>query len=375
MTRMDKQYGNALRKLVDSQLVDELNSIIQGIAEENWQRTRDRGCYLILENISRVEDSIQQELIITKMFANNLRPSNGVRQVLTEQWNPLQLPTKDVRRVLIEVLPLDKVSKMMRNIANDEPWHSDMAEELIAYFLEHDRYEEAITLTHQYAQDRIPDLLDNMVKRLIHRPPAQSKFIELDDEYAQELTAQEIHNNLLPTVVEYAINYQAKKPLATLRASAVLNYGNKLRPHHILPAAILLGDFEWQETAITSVITLLTGYGGEPYWFNLTRDAFELVKDEWFACHRGPLFAGIMSGRIRSIYHEFEYVRIICEMAVYFGRHDWQGQCYTLAIRELQSGAYDRIAYEALEILAAVHEASRQKIASTTRPPEKFILR
>lgn len=375
MVRMDKQYANALKQVTGSKLVVELRNIITGITEEDWQRTRDRGCYLVLENIGRVEDLAQQELLITKMLANNPKPSSGVRRALVECWTPLRLPAKEVRRMLIEILPLDKISKIMRNIADDEPWHSDMAEELISYFLEHDRYEEAIALTHQYAQDQIPDLLDNMVKRLIHRPPVESKFVELDTGYAEELTAQEIQNNLLPTVVEYAVNYKAKKPLVTLRASAVLHCGNRLRPHHMLPAAVLLEDIEWQETATERVCALLTGYGGESYWYGLARDAFELVKDERLARHRGPLFASIMNGRIKSVYHHFEYMRIAAEMAVYFERHDWQGQCYTLAVHELQSGTYDRIAYEALEILALVHEASRQKIASTTRPPEKFILR
>jgi len=104
MAVMDQRYGKQLRNFSDSQLTGELREVLDTIKEELNQRTRDRGCYLILENIRRVPET-DQEGLLKNMLEANPNPSRGVREKLLFWyrffWEPKETPAAPILATLI----------------------------------------------------------------------------------------------------------------------------------------------------------------------------------------------------------------------------------------------------------------------------------
>ena len=116
----------------------------------------------------------------------------------------------------------------------------------------------------------------------------------------------------------------------------------------------------------------------ESYDYRLAQQAFDLVKEDRFAGYCQRLFTAIYNGHIvprRSDFYEASFLKLLAKMAVHFENKAWQDQVHRAAMKQMPNGIYGHTAYEAFVVLAPVHEASQQTIASTPRPEYRMVLR
>lgn len=364
---LSKKHGEKIKKITGNKLLDELNSIIEIMKTEEWKRSLDRASYIILQNISRLEDSQQQEDLIVKMLDLNKYPSKGVIESLAN-WQPVKIPKKLLRKRLSCVLSLEQLLFFFKKSVG-ETWEIELIEEFKDYFVEQDKFKEAIFLleklgkSEKYKQNEISTLIEQMVeKAILKRKQEISENIDKNESETLEYFIQD--------VVQYSIKYKLRMCLIKIRNNDELCYGDTIYSWFVLPAAIISGEKKWIEKGLENEIAILQGAGNDHSNLAMMLD---VIKNEEFKNFRRLVFDALIKS-IKGTYHKVWNLKRAAEIAVYYNNPKWQMQCYNIALGELKK-IYDWIAYEALEIMAPYHDLSKEKIASIEKPKEKIVLR
>lgn len=396
MVVMDKKYAKELNCLSGPGLTAELHEVIstiQGVSGGFDQRTRDRGCYLVLENIGRAPEA-DQEGLIRGMLEANPNPSRGVQSGLTG-WKPTRIPSSATLAAIAGAIGGDLV-ECLKNVQQGE-MSDDLFGEIETTLIAQDKHDVAAVLAVVYAPSRLSWLTDQMMARAIEmcreEAHAEATTIKKSIEEWNKTSEEEMaiirgqpnafqigsrRERLFRNAVNLSIKYKTGEALARMRSSAELNHGDDLYYPDFVDASVIVGEEEWLEAAIQRVIKLMQTEHLESYDYRLAQQAFDLVKEDRFAGYRQQLFTAIYNGHVvprRSDFYEASFLKLLAEMAVHFENKVWQDQVHREAMKQMPNGRYGHTAYEAFIVLAPVHEASQQTIASTPRPEYVMVLR
>jgi hypothetical protein len=396
MVVMDKKYAKHLGCLSGPELTTELYKVVDTIRETSGgfdQRTRDRGCYLVLENIGRVPEA-DQKALIRGMLEANQNPSRGVQSGLTS-WKPTRMPSAATLAVIAGSIG-GSLIECLKNVRHGE-MSDDLFGEIEAILVEQDKHDVAAILAAVYAPSRLSRLADQMMMRAIEmcheETHAEAVTVKKSIEEWNKTSEEEMaiirsqpdarqiksrRERLFRNAVSLSIKHKTGEALARMRNSAELNHGDGLYDPDFVDAAVIVGEEKWLEAAIQRVIKLMQSEHLEDYDYRLAQQAFDLVKEDRFAGYRQQLFSAIYRDHIvpaRSCFYETSFLRLLAEMAVYFENKAWQDQVHGTAMKQMPNGIYGYTAYEAFIILAPVHETSQRTLASTPRPQYRLVLR
>jgi hypothetical protein len=395
MLSLDKKYAKMLNGLSGSQLTDELRQVVATIKSNSGsffdQRTRDRGSYLVLENLGRVPEADQEELLKSMLEANP-KPSRGVLSHLMG-WKPKKMPAAVTLAAIAGVIGTG-FTECLKQV-QDGAMSPDLFHEIEKILVAQDNLETAAYLAEKFTPERLPDLVDLMMAQVIDMVHQEAdieatnarKSMEEWDEMPPEEVAtimskpsafqiKSRREKLAHTAVDLSIKHKIKAPLARMRGSAELNYGNDLYVYSLVPAAVIHDDPTWHELAIQKVIEdgIITDRA-----YELAELAFGLVKQDRFANYRQQLFNAVYRGRItnppNSTWYQVKFLELLAEMAVYFQNKLWQDQVYRAAMREIPKGLYGHSAYDAIEVLAPVHPDAQRIKETMPRPVYRIVLR
>lgn len=399
MFSLDKKYARMLNGLSGTQLTEELRKVIAEIKGGTYhdQRTADRGSYLILENLGRVPDADQEELI-RGMLEANPNPSRGVQSNL-KGWRPKKMPAANTLAVIAGVIGVG-LAECLGSV-QDGAMSLELFNEIEKTLVAQDKLDTAAQLAGTFAPGRVADLTDRLMARVIemfseevHAEATATKMsLEEWSEWEKSASEEEraaVHNQpnafrikcsrdrLFRSAVSLSIKHKTAAALARMRSSAELNHGDDLYHSDFVDAAVIVGDEKWLEAAIQHVIKLMRAQPCQGYDYRLAEQAFELVKEARFAGYGLQLFEAIYYGHIsvqRGEYYEASFLKLLAEMAVHFQNASLQDRVYRAAMKEIPKGSYGHTAYEAIIVLAPVHEASRRTTETTPQPEWRMVLR
>ena len=285
MRNLNKQYASSLKKLQGAELTEELTGITTEM-ENNLQRTRDRGSYLVLEHINRVPEEDQENLIGSILKANPY-PSRGVKSSLSS-WAPKTIPSFEVAIALIQITGCDFVN----HLATQKTQQKDEMSKSLAPKLANELILKSLRLLQKQKEQRGVDL---------HGIVAIFRYL----------------TSSVALSVEFGIT-------ATLTNLHELNLLHKyIDPAQLIPAVVKLNNLELQEIAIKQAIKSIT-----------TRDihcavieaTFELVKQDRFSKYRDELFQAVYTGWIHPVFYNERNLILAAEMARYFKNNAWEEQ-------------------------------------------------
>lgn len=307
-SKFSRKYGEELKRLNGQELATEFQNVLSIISEECQTSDMDRAGYLILENLSRIGEQVEQRRFVADFLRLNSHPSRGVVQHLST-W--LAVASPETVKWLVDALITCAIEKTERYI--------------------------------------------EMYPSSEHRA---------DEDF------------LIGLCIDLSIQHQIKPALQLIRSNAKLHYGNTMILSRMMSCAMVLEDTAWQENFLQRLLDVHSFSDHN----ECTVQAIELVKRDQFSPYRDQLFNAIYRCHIvpergRGNFYQACFLKVLAQMAVYFKNVDWQDRVYRHTMKQVPNGSYGHTAYEALIILAPVHEASRKTIASTPRPEFKFILR
>jgi hypothetical protein len=381
-----KEFGKKLKKLTGQQLVVELRRVVSTI-KQCEQRTRDRGCYLILESLGKVETQQAQEELIVDMLNANPEPSKGVRQQLA-WWKPTSMPSVPAIVACISALGVSEFCERTLDMPSlraleryartgDEEdrivppsWPDDTFQAAKKALLEQKQYDQAALLAERFAPQELEALTDLVMQQAVQ---LREQELAYDTSKGWDHHAwQRAREGYVHLCVKLATTHRLKAPLVRLRSTDNLNRGEDVYYADKMSISVILNDKEWQQKALQDHLKMVEGVDVGSNLYRLSEQSFELVKQEEFAAYRQQLFSKIVTYKVER--GDPWYVKILAEMAVHFNNAAWQEQVYKLTMKHLK-GSYGHSVYEALGILAPVHQAAKQTLETTPRPEFVMVLR
>lgn len=394
MVVMDKKYAKQLGGLSGSELAAELREVVNTIGETSGgfdQRTRDRGCYLVLENIGRAPEA-DREGLIRGMLEANPNPSRGVQFRLTG-WKPTRMPSAATLAAIAGAIGGGLI-ECLNNVQHGE-MSEDLFGEVETTLVEQDKHDIAVLLAAIYAPNRMSRLTDQMMARVIEmcheEAHAEATTVKKSIEEWRKTPEEEMaviqnqpspwrikskRERLFHSAVSLSIKHKTGGALARMRSSVELNHGDDLYYPDFIDAAVIVGEEKWLEAAIQRVIKRMQTQHLESYDYRLAQQAFDLIKEDRFAGYRQQLFDAIYQGHIvppRS--YSVSFLELLAEMAVHFENKAWQDQVHRAAMKQMPNGIHAYTTYKAFIVLAPVHEASQQTLTSTPRPEFRVVFR
>ena len=340
-SEFSREYGKRLGCLSGAELTAELRQTIETMSGAD-QRTRDRGSYLILENLDRTPEEDREGLLRT-MFEANPNPSHGVRSRF--DWKPTKMPDSSATTfAIVRAMGADYLIERVRNIQA-----------------------KGFALAKRAAL-----LIDDALELRKREAGAAGSITGMQLESRRKKSVRD--------AIRLSIKYKMSSRLAQMCDTGLLNLkGDEyISAKDIFSIGTLLEDEVWLTAGIERAIDLMAGVGLESDWYALAERAFELVREDRFASYRQKLFSATYSGRIIPRVHDYydaSYLKLLAQMAVHFQNVGWQNQVYVAAMRQMPDKTFAYEAYDAFPILAPVHEKSREAMEKIPRPAFKFVLR
>ncbi len=375
MIPLDKQFAKQLKRLSGPELVTELNNIINSMSEEPGsflvQRARDRGSYLILENIRRVPDDQKGEVLM-RMLEANPQPSRGVQAAFEGVTYSLdkstQLPPAVIAAMAIGIGTHPTINYLKRTGGLS----FETFLEIEKIFVDRDKPEMLARLADVFFPNLVAAFTFQMIVKADKEMTAVLDRIDGgksqfgDDYEIEKIEKYAAH------AAELAVKHEANITLARLKESNLLDQGDKLYWPTLAQAALLLDDVEWGEVAIKQVIDVMRkGWcEDEPAVYAAARmtlkpELQKYVPTLWTAIQ--------VNGAEKYRSDTITRLRVMARYAIDL-RDEKKQTWVTNRARQLLSSAVGYSSYGILEMLAPFNALAKTEVEGTPRPEWRLIL-
>lgn len=220
-------------------------------------------------------------------------------------------------------------------------------------------------VTPENAEWLVGQLLQDSIEKAVKWQGTWQEIKEADEDF------------VIRVCVDQAIKHRLKSMLVLVRTSPVLRHGNGMLLECVIAAANILDDMSWKEEFLQRLVRGMRKEHHADYNRKntaLVEQAFELTKQEQFSAYGQQLFDVIINTTLRVFSHQAGWLRLLAEVAVNHNQSAWQDTVYQKAKGYLRSEVDRYNAYQAIKVLAPVHEAARQTIATTPEPEYRMFL-